>query len=166
MWHAGLVAPWHVEPSQARDQSCVPCIGRGTPIRCTTREASSIFFVLQRRSGRVLFLPHSNHFQSPLLTLWGSRIKFYSRAPFWQPRNEHGSPASLCPLKSSFTAPLSLGNSSPFLCSLLGRALGKEEPKTAPASVPLCSAFPLLENQAGKGRALCREEKEALSEQV
>ena len=155
-----------MESSQTRDRSLVPCIGRGTPIHCATREVPSIFFVLQRRSGRVLFLPLSDHFQSPLLTLRGSHIKFYSRTPRWQPQNEHGSPASLCPLKSSFIAPLSLGHSSPFLHSLLGRAPGKEQPKTAPASAPLCSALPLLENQAGKGRALCRGEKEALNGQV
>ena len=25
--HMGLAAPWHVESSQTRDQTCVPCIG-------------------------------------------------------------------------------------------------------------------------------------------
>ena len=28
LWHTGLVAPWHVESSQTRDQTHVPCIGR------------------------------------------------------------------------------------------------------------------------------------------
>jgi len=31
LWHTGLVAPWHMEFSQIRDQthvSCVSCIGR------------------------------------------------------------------------------------------------------------------------------------------
>ena len=28
VWHLGLVAPLHVEFSQARDRTCVPCMGR------------------------------------------------------------------------------------------------------------------------------------------
>ena len=28
LWHIGLVAPGHVESSQARDRTHVPCIGR------------------------------------------------------------------------------------------------------------------------------------------
>ena len=28
LWHTGLVAPWHVESSQTRAQTCVSCIGR------------------------------------------------------------------------------------------------------------------------------------------
>ena len=28
-----LVAPWHVESSQTRDRTCVPCIGRQIPNR-------------------------------------------------------------------------------------------------------------------------------------
>ena len=28
MWHMGLVAPWHVDSSQTRNQTYVPCIGR------------------------------------------------------------------------------------------------------------------------------------------
>ena len=34
----GLVAMQHVGPSQTRDQTHVPCIGRGTLNDCTTRE--------------------------------------------------------------------------------------------------------------------------------
>ena len=41
----GLVAPRHVEPSQTRDQICVPCIGRQNIIHCTTREAQSMLFL-------------------------------------------------------------------------------------------------------------------------
>ena len=37
--HMGLVAPWLVESSPARVQTCVPCIGRRILIHCTTREA-------------------------------------------------------------------------------------------------------------------------------
>ena len=33
----GLVAP-HVESSWTKDKTCVPCIGRKTPIQCSTRE--------------------------------------------------------------------------------------------------------------------------------
>ena len=36
--HLGLVVPWHVGFSQTRDGTHVPCIGRGIPIHCTTRE--------------------------------------------------------------------------------------------------------------------------------
>ena len=28
LWHTGLVAPWHLESSWARDQTCISCIGR------------------------------------------------------------------------------------------------------------------------------------------
>ena len=27
LWYTGLVAPWHVESSQTRDQTCVSCTG-------------------------------------------------------------------------------------------------------------------------------------------
>ena len=33
-----LAPPWHVESSQTRDRTRVPCIGRQIPIHCTTRE--------------------------------------------------------------------------------------------------------------------------------
>ena len=38
LWLTGLVAPHHVESSQTRDRTCVPCIGRWFLIYCTTRE--------------------------------------------------------------------------------------------------------------------------------
>ena len=38
LWHTGLVALQHVESSWARDQICVPCIGRWILVHCTTRE--------------------------------------------------------------------------------------------------------------------------------
>ena len=38
LWHTGLVALWHVELSQTRDQTHVPCIGRQILIHCITRE--------------------------------------------------------------------------------------------------------------------------------
>jgi len=34
----GLVAVWHVESSQTRDRTHVPCIDRQIPIQCTTRK--------------------------------------------------------------------------------------------------------------------------------
>ena len=34
----GLGAPWHVESSQTRDQTHVPCTGKQILIYCTTRE--------------------------------------------------------------------------------------------------------------------------------
>ena len=39
LWHTGLVAPRHVESSQTRARSRVPCIGRQTLNHCATREA-------------------------------------------------------------------------------------------------------------------------------
>ena len=45
MWAiCGLVAPPHVESSQTRDQTHVPCIGRWIPIHCTTRKVWSLIF--------------------------------------------------------------------------------------------------------------------------
>ena len=48
----GLVAPLHVETSQTRDWTCVPCTGKRILIHCTTREVllgsnldSAIFWV-------------------------------------------------------------------------------------------------------------------------
>ena len=38
LWHTGLVSLLHVESSQIRDQTCVPCIGRQILIHCTPRE--------------------------------------------------------------------------------------------------------------------------------
>ena len=37
-WRAGLVAPWHVESSWARDWTWVPCICRLILVHCATRE--------------------------------------------------------------------------------------------------------------------------------
>ena len=30
-WHMGLGAPWHVESSQIRDQTCISCTGQWIP---------------------------------------------------------------------------------------------------------------------------------------
>ena len=40
----GLVAPWHVESSQIRDRTRVPCIGRQIPIHCAIREVPQVDF--------------------------------------------------------------------------------------------------------------------------
>ena len=37
LWRRGLVADWHVESSQTRDQTCVPSIGRRILNHCTPR---------------------------------------------------------------------------------------------------------------------------------
>ena len=37
-WCMDLVALWHMESSQTRDRTHVPCIGRQILIHCTTRE--------------------------------------------------------------------------------------------------------------------------------
>ena len=39
LWHTGLAAPKHVGSSQTRDQTCVPCVGRGILSHWTTKEA-------------------------------------------------------------------------------------------------------------------------------
>ena len=38
LWHTVLVAPQHVESSQTRNQTHVPCTGRQIAIHCITRE--------------------------------------------------------------------------------------------------------------------------------
>ena len=38
LWCTGLVAPKHVESSQIKDRTCVPCIGRQILTHCITRE--------------------------------------------------------------------------------------------------------------------------------
>ena len=38
LWGTGLVAPWHLESSQTRDQIRVSSIGRQPPNHCTTSE--------------------------------------------------------------------------------------------------------------------------------
>ena len=43
----GSVALWHVESPQTRDQTHVPCIGRGTPNHWTTREVLAILSLLE-----------------------------------------------------------------------------------------------------------------------
>ena len=50
----GLVALWHVESSQARDKTCVPCIGRQTLIHYTTREIQILFILLNISAAKFL----------------------------------------------------------------------------------------------------------------
>ena len=38
VWCMGSIAPWHVKSSQARDKTCVPCIGRRILNHWTSRE--------------------------------------------------------------------------------------------------------------------------------
>ena len=38
LWCMGLAAPWYVESSWIRDQTCVPCIGRKASNHWTTRK--------------------------------------------------------------------------------------------------------------------------------
>ena len=45
----GLVAPQHVEFSQTRDGTCVPCIGRWILIHCTNRKVP--YFILAAHLG-------------------------------------------------------------------------------------------------------------------
>ena len=42
-WRSGVAAPQRVGSSQTRDRACVPCIGRRTPLHCTTREVPKPF---------------------------------------------------------------------------------------------------------------------------
>ena len=46
-WCVGLVALWHMESSQTRGQTCVPCIGRQILIHCTTRDVQMNIFYLE-----------------------------------------------------------------------------------------------------------------------
>ena len=43
IWCTGLGAPWHVESSQTRNQTCVLCISKQIPIHWATREVSVVF---------------------------------------------------------------------------------------------------------------------------
>ena len=43
-WFMGLVAPWHVESSQTRDQTHVSCIGKQIPNHWTTRKILFLYF--------------------------------------------------------------------------------------------------------------------------
>ena len=47
LWLSGLVAPGHVESSQTRARTRVPCIGRQILNHCTTREAHLTFLYPQ-----------------------------------------------------------------------------------------------------------------------
>ena len=44
LWCRGSVALCHMEYSRTRNWNCVPCIGMGTPIHCTTREVPFKYF--------------------------------------------------------------------------------------------------------------------------
>ena len=44
LWHMGFPDPWHVESSQTRDRTCVPCIGRQWHSHWTTREVLVLVF--------------------------------------------------------------------------------------------------------------------------
>ena len=44
MWLTGPAAPRHVESSQTRARTCVPCIGRQTLNHCATREDPVLAF--------------------------------------------------------------------------------------------------------------------------
>ena len=43
LWCTSLVAPWHVESSLTRDQTCVPCVGRQILNQWTTGEVPVVF---------------------------------------------------------------------------------------------------------------------------
>ena len=44
VWHMDLVAPWHMESSQSRNQIWVPYIGTQIVIHCTTMEVHIYLF--------------------------------------------------------------------------------------------------------------------------
>ena len=46
LWHMGLVVQQHVEFSQTRDQTCVPCIGSQILNPWTTMEVPEVTFVV------------------------------------------------------------------------------------------------------------------------
>ena len=45
LWPMSLVALWHVESSQTKDETCDPCIGRWIFMHCTTREVQELCFL-------------------------------------------------------------------------------------------------------------------------
>ena len=49
-----LVALCHVESSQARGETCVPCIGRQTLLHYTTREIQILFILLNISAAKFL----------------------------------------------------------------------------------------------------------------
>ena len=54
LWCRGLVASWHVGSSPARDQTCIPCIGRPTLNRWTTRAVLVEFSMKAILTGEVI----------------------------------------------------------------------------------------------------------------
>ena len=73
--HMGLVAPWHVEPSQSRDQNGSPCISRQILNPWTPREALFSTSHLQPSPGSVKLLLTPTHVSlSAPPPLWSSRL--------------------------------------------------------------------------------------------
>ena len=68
LWRTGPVAPRHVGSSWTRARTRVPCIGRQTPNRCTTREALQ-YLLIQKEPGHLMLmdLPIHTILQSSLL---------------------------------------------------------------------------------------------------
>ena len=48
-WHAGLVALWHEESSQTRDQTHVPCNGRQSLMHCTAMEVLKRLLIKKKK---------------------------------------------------------------------------------------------------------------------
>ena len=61
MWPTGLVAPWHVESSQTKDRTGVPCIARWSLDHWTTGEALrfSIFYLKLLQNNGCIALCHT-----------------------------------------------------------------------------------------------------------
>ena len=59
LWCPGLVAPQHVGPSQTRDRTCVPCVGRWTLTTGKPAKFSQLFlkFPPQSRQPGVVLCP-------------------------------------------------------------------------------------------------------------
>ena len=56
LWLTGLVAPRHVESSQTRAQTHVPCIGRQILNHCATREAQQLIFLIHLKKYLSIYL--------------------------------------------------------------------------------------------------------------
>ena len=86
LWHTGLVAPMHVESSQTRDGTHVPCIGRQILNHCATREVPKqileyTFFFLPLFSTQML--SYSTSCTSHLIKPEDYFIPIYKGAPFF-----------------------------------------------------------------------------------
>ena len=64
-----LVAPRHTKSSLTRDWTCVPCLGRQTPVYCTTREVPIIIITSSNNLSVIWLLLSLVNIYYPVFTL-------------------------------------------------------------------------------------------------